>query len=92
MDPATIAPWSSAWLWSLPLLVVTVDGSSGSSYTASRRWGKNRSPSPLTPSMQAGGSILREKFSYTTGYASLVEGETGLLAALSPPQKKKILV
>jgi hypothetical protein len=24
MDPATIAPWSAAWLWSLPLLVVTV--------------------------------------------------------------------
>jgi hypothetical protein len=24
MDSATIAPWSSAWLWSLPLLIVTV--------------------------------------------------------------------
>src|SRR5277367_628769 len=24
MDPATLAPWSTAWIWSLPLLVVTV--------------------------------------------------------------------
>jgi hypothetical protein len=24
MDPATFAPWSAAWLWSLPVFVVTV--------------------------------------------------------------------